>query len=204
MPRRSPSRNQRPFIHDRLALEVLVAGKGERFSNTVKRVGRFLLMLRPFRAARTTASAWCQSLPPASDARPSPLPANGSPCGPASSAQRSRQLPSRSGLCVRGIHESVGSGDWMRRGILACSLLSPRTTPPSGDFVTESAQTVGQLGLIDGRGELLRGEEALRLNSARLAVVALGNVENDCVCVKLRGDVAINGPGCIVFKTWRR
>src|SRR5438132_7203801 len=51
-----------------------------------------------------------------------------------------------------------------------------RTAPPSGDFVTELAQTVRQIGLIDGRGKLLRGEEALRLDSARLAVVALGAV----------------------------
>src|SRR5580698_102235 len=58
-----------------------------------------------------------------------------------------------------------------------------RTAPPSGDFVTELAQTVGQLGLVNGRRELLRGEETLRLDGARLAVVALRNVENHCVCV---------------------
>src|SRR5580692_1480439 len=43
-----PVADQSTFIHNRLALEVLVAGEGERFSNTVKRVDRFLLMLRPF------------------------------------------------------------------------------------------------------------------------------------------------------------
>ena len=43
-----PVADQRTFIHNRLALEVLVAGKGERFSNTVKRVDGLLLMLRPF------------------------------------------------------------------------------------------------------------------------------------------------------------
>src|SRR5580698_6886782 len=40
--------DERTFVHNRLALEVLVAGKGERFSNTLKRVGGLLLMLRPF------------------------------------------------------------------------------------------------------------------------------------------------------------
>src|ERR1700722_4807631 len=40
--------DQRTFLHTRPALEVLVAGKGQRFSNTVKRVDRFLLMLTPF------------------------------------------------------------------------------------------------------------------------------------------------------------
>src|ERR1700688_666764 len=43
-----PVADQRPFIHNGLALEVLVAGKGERFSNPVQRVDRSLLMLRPF------------------------------------------------------------------------------------------------------------------------------------------------------------
>ena len=79
-------------------------------------------------------------------------------------------------------------------------MISGRAAPPCRDFVTELAQSVGQLGLIDGRGELLRGEEALRLDGARLAVVALGNVENDCVCVQLWRDIAIDGAGCIVLK----
>ena len=43
-----PVADQRTLIHNRLALEVLVAGKGQRFSNPVKRVDRLLLMLRPF------------------------------------------------------------------------------------------------------------------------------------------------------------
>ena len=43
-----PVADQRPFIHNRLALEVLVAGKGKRFSNPVQRVDGLLLMLRPF------------------------------------------------------------------------------------------------------------------------------------------------------------
>ena len=43
-----PVADQRTFIHNRLAFKVLVAGKGQRFSNAVKRVDRLLLMLRPF------------------------------------------------------------------------------------------------------------------------------------------------------------
>src|SRR5208282_5235810 len=83
---------------------------------------------------------------------------------------------------------------------LRVSLDLRRTAPPGGDFVTELAQTVGQLGLIDGRGELLRGEETLRLDGARLAVVAFGDVENNCVCVELRRDIAIDRAGGIVLK----
>src|SRR5580692_11030106 len=75
-----------------------------------------------------------------------------------------------------------------------------RTAPPSGDFVTELAQTVGQLGLIDGRGELLRGEETLRLDGARRAVVALRNVENHGVRVQLWRDITIDWAGGVVLK----
>src|ERR1039458_2649707 len=43
-----PIADQSPFVHNSLALKVLVAGKSERFSNTLKRVDGLLLMLRPF------------------------------------------------------------------------------------------------------------------------------------------------------------
>ena len=43
-----PVADQGAFIDNRLALEVLVAGKGERFADTVNRVDGLLLMLRPF------------------------------------------------------------------------------------------------------------------------------------------------------------
>ena len=42
-----PVADQGAFIDNRLALEVLVAGKGERFSDTVNRVHGLLLMLKP-------------------------------------------------------------------------------------------------------------------------------------------------------------
>src|SRR5208337_2017266 len=70
----------------------------------------------------------------------------------------------------------------------------------SRNLITELAQFVGQLGLIDGRGELLRGEEAVRLNGAGLAVVALRDIENDSVSVQLWRDIAIDRAGCIVLK----
>ena len=43
-----PVADQRTFIHNRLTLKVLVASKGQRFSNAVKNVDWPLLMLRPF------------------------------------------------------------------------------------------------------------------------------------------------------------
>jgi hypothetical protein len=43
-----PVADQRTFIYNRLTLKVLVASKGQRFSNAVKNVDWPLLMLRPF------------------------------------------------------------------------------------------------------------------------------------------------------------
>src|SRR5260370_436904 len=74
------------------------------------------------------------------------------------------------------------------------------TAPPRRNFVTELAEFVGQFGLIDGRGKLLRGEEALRLDGTRLAVLALSDVENDRVSVQLGRDIAINRAAAIVLK----
>ena len=84
--------------------------------------------------------------------------------------------------------------------LLRVALDLRRAAPPSRDFVTELAKSVGQLGLIDGSGELLRGEEALRLNGAGLAVVALGDVENDSVGMELRRDIAIDRAGGVVLE----
>src|SRR5208283_2556061 len=43
-----PVADQGAFIDNGLALEVLVAGKGERFSDTVNRIDWLLLKLKPF------------------------------------------------------------------------------------------------------------------------------------------------------------
>ena len=42
-----PVADQGALVYNRLALEVLVAGKGERFSDSVHRVDGLLLMLKP-------------------------------------------------------------------------------------------------------------------------------------------------------------
>ena len=43
-------------------------------------------------------------------------------------------------------------------------------------------------------------KRALRLNRARLAIVALGNIENNRVCVQLWRDIAIDRASCVVLK----
>ena len=52
--------------------------------------------------------------------------------------------------------------------LLRVALDLRRAAAANGDFVTELAKPVSQLRLIDGGGELLRCEEALRLDGARL------------------------------------
>src|SRR5258708_5168445 len=85
--------------------------------------------------------------------------------------------------------------------ILLCVSLDLRSTaPPCRNFVTKESEAVSQLGLIDGRGKLLGGEEALRLNCARLAIVALRDIENDRVCMQLWRDIAIDRAGGIVLE----
>jgi hypothetical protein len=54
--------------------------------------------------------------------------------------------------------------------------------------------------LIDGRRELLGSEEALRLQGAVLAVLALCDVEDNGVSVELWRGVAIYGPGGVMFE----
>ena len=46
--------------------------------------------------------------------------------------------------------------------------------------------------MIDGGGELLRSEKALRLDGARLAVLALGHIEDDRMGMELRRNIAIH------------
>src|SRR5271166_4268778 len=88
--------------------------------------------------------------------------------------------------------------------IFLCVSLDLRSTaPPCRKFVTKLSEAVSQLGLIDRRGKLLGGEEALRLDCARLAIVALGHIEHDSVCVQLWRDIAIDRTGCIVLKLGR-
>src|SRR5580704_1084242 len=74
------------------------------------------------------------------------------------------------------------------------------TAPPCRNFIAKLSEAVSQLGLIDRRGKLLGGEEALRLDCARLAIVALRDIENDRVSVELRRDIAIDRTGRIVLK----
>src|SRR5579871_2087146 len=71
---------------------------------------------------------------------------------------------------------------------------------PGCDLVTKLAYSVGQFGLIDGRGKLLRGKEAVRLNRPWLAVAPFGDVENHHVRVQLWRDIAIDRAGGIVLK----
>src|SRR5580704_3109199 len=85
--------------------------------------------------------------------------------------------------------------------IFLCVSLDLRSTAPScSNFVAKLSEAVSQLGLIDRRGKLLGGEEALRLNCARLAIVALRDIENDRVCMQLWRDIAIDRAGGIVLE----
>src|SRR5208337_4951001 len=193
--------DQGTFIHNRFAFEVLIAGEGERFSHSLKRIDWLLVKLGPFPRCTDYSLGLVSKI--------------------------GRQLPMRGHHFSRRmdlftVAGRVG-GDF--GGLFSCAarasevftnLLAARTgcveillrvsldlwgaASSSRNLITELAQFVGQLGLIDGRGELLRGEEAVRLNGAGLAVVALRDIENDSGSVQLWRDLAIDRAGCIVLK----
>src|SRR5579862_5027805 len=200
-PAPEPVADQRTLIHNCLALEVLVTRKGERFSNTVKRIDGLLLMLRPFTSCAynsvgLVSEVGCQ-LPVRGHHLPrrmNLLAVTRRVCG-----DLGRFLPGTA-RAFEVLTNLLAPGTGSVEVFLRVALDLRCTAPPSGNFVSELAQSEGQLGLIDSRSELLRGEEALRLDGPRLAVVALGNVENDCVCVELWRDISIDGAGCIVLK----
>ena len=116
-----PVADQRAFIHNRLALEVLVAGKGERFSNALKGVDGLLLMLRPFpRCANNSlglVSKVCRQLPVRGhhlSRRMNLLAVTGRVRSDLGSF-----LPGTA-RAFEVLDESVGCGDWRRRGIPVC------------------------------------------------------------------------------------
>src|SRR3984957_9755176 len=85
--------------------------------------------------------------------------------------------------------------------IFLCVSLDLRSTaPPCRNFVTKLSEAVSQLGLIDRRGKLLGGKEALWLDCPRLAIVALRDIENDRVSMQLWRDIPVDRTGCIVLK----
>ena len=106
----------------------------------------------------------------------------------------------RNAQCAPDIRESAGCGDWRCQVLLRVSLDLRRSAPPCCNLVTQLAQPVRQLGLIDCRGKLLRCEQALRLDGARLAGVPFSDIENDRVGVELWRDIAIDRAGGVVLK----
>src|SRR5579859_2463146 len=94
----------------------------------------------------------------------------------------------------------LASGTGCVEVFLGIALDLRSTASPRCNLVTQSAHSVGQFGLIDGRGKLLRGKKAVRLNRPWLAVAPFGDVENHHVRVQLWRDIAIDRAGGIVLK----
>ena len=84
--------------------------------------------------------------------------------------------------------------------LLRVALDLRRAAAANGDLVAKLAKPVGQLRLIDGRGKLLRCEKALRLDGAGLAVLALGDIEDDGMGMKLRRNVTIDRAGGVMLE----
>ena len=193
--------DQRPLIDDSLALKVFVTGKGEGFSNAVNGVDRLFLVLKMF--ARGADDGF--GLMPEVGGK-------FAVCGHYL-ARRMNLLAIASGVRgdLRGLRAGAASALQIRTNLLTAragcvkillrvALDLRRAATPNGDLVTELAKAVSQFRLIYGGGELLRGEEALRLNGAGLAVVAFGHVKDHCMGVELRSNVTIDRAGGVVFE----
>ena len=73
-------------------------------------------------------------------------------------------------------------------------------TSAGRNLVTEPTQVIGQLRLVDRRRKLLGSEKSMGLNSASLAVLSYGQIENDGVGMKLRSNITIDRTCRIVFE----
>src|SRR6185437_6419921 len=68
------------------------------------------------------------------------------------------------------------------------------------NLVSEAAELVGKMGLIDGGRVALRLEETPLLKRPHLPILALGHIEDDDMRVELWRGVAIDRAGCIVLE----
>src|SRR6266568_9503672 len=84
--------------------------------------------------------------------------------------------------------------------LLGVALNLGRSASASGDLVAKLSKPVGQLRLVHGGRELLGGKQTLWLQCAILAAFPFSHVEDDGVRVELWRDVAIHGPGGVVFE----
>ena len=196
-----PVADQCPFIDDSLALEVLVAGKSQRLAHAVEGVDGFLLMLKPLTRGANDGFGLVAEVG-------------------GELAMRRHDIGWRMNLfaVARGVRGDLGrlfSGAPGPLQILT-NLLAARAgcvkvllrvaldfrsaAAANGDLVTELAKPVSQLRLIDGGGKLLRCEKALRLDGAGLAVVALGDIEDDGMGMKLRRNVTIDRAGGVMLE----
>ncbi len=77
------------------------------------------------------------------------------------------------------------------------------TAASTVDFVAQLLQARGQFGAVDGGPQRLRSVNLARLQRADVAVVGLGEIEEDDVRVELRGGVLVDRAGAVVLEGGR-
>ena len=68
------------------------------------------------------------------------------------------------------------------------------------NFISETLQLHRKLGSVHGCRVLLRLEEAALLQCARLPIVSLSHIEDDCVSMKLRRSIAVYRTSGVMFE----
>src|SRR5208282_5379138 len=140
------------FVHNRLALEVLVAGKGQRFSDAVNQVHGLFLMLKPLLGSPYNGlglvSKVCRQLSVRGHYlgwRMDFFTVAGRVCGDFGG------LFPRAARAFEVITNLLAAGTGCVEVFLRVSLDLGRSAPPGRNFVTELAEFVGKFRLIDGR-----------------------------------------------------
>jgi hypothetical protein len=68
------------------------------------------------------------------------------------------------------------------------------------DFIAQPFKPQSQLGTVNGSCAPLRSKEFMWLQGSRLAVVALGHIEDDGMGMQLRDGIPIDRPCCVVLE----
>ena len=193
--------DDRPLVNDGLALKVLVPGKGHCLPNPLLWIELGVLVLRAFarHADHSLGLVAVLSGEFAVSRHDFTERVNFLAVARRMGGNFGGLFPVAAGT-LQVFTDLLAAGTRCVKVLLRVALDLRRAASSRGDLVAELAQPVGQLRLINGRGELLRSEETLRLQGAVFPRLALRDIEDDGVGMELRSGVAVHGPGGVMLE----
>ena len=154
-----PVADQRSFIDHGLALKVFITGEGQRFADLFQRIERPLLMPLPFSSLPNHGLGLMAEVGSEFAVRGHHL-TRGVDLFPVTGGVRSDLgcLFSSAACALQVLTDLLAARARCVKVLLGIALDLRSAAAARRDLVPKLAQSVGQLGLIDGRGKLLRGE----------------------------------------------